>query len=251
MTSTLVSKSAGCHKCGQRGHWARDCTNAPSAGIQLDETEERHPEELANDGQEMSAPQEGNEQSATQRKRVPRQKLSLALLQETKGIPDLENNFYTAMKSVFRGKGHEISDTRRLLELYKRWNDRVLPHSGPNDTFDSFIAAAEKLSSTSEVKHMMNNKRMEVLESAVEASKLDLEEPEEAHSSGEVQNEEEELLQLAMTGDDGTGLDRNGSDDELELENNDEEMLGLIDDGNNGEPAELQDDELLDLLFEN
>lgn len=53
MTSTLVSKSTGCHKCGQRGHWARDCTNASSTGIELNGTEERHAEELGNNGQEM------------------------------------------------------------------------------------------------------------------------------------------------------------------------------------------------------
>lgn len=160
------------------------------------------------------------------------------------------------MKSVFRGKGHEISDTRRLLELYKRWSDRVLPHSGPNDTFDTFIADTEKLSSTSEVKHMMNNKRVELLDTAVEASKLELEEQEELCGDEEDHNDEEELLELAMTGAEEDRFDDHG-------DNNDEEMLELLEAGHDGgtsvdkttldktpdEPVELQDDELLDLLF--
>lgn len=183
------------------------------------------------------------------RKRAPRKKLSLSLLQDSKGIPDVQNNFYASMKSMFRGKGHEISDTRRLLELYKRWNDRVLPSSGPNDTFDTFIAETEKLSSAGEVKHMMNNKREELLEFALDASKLELGDPiEPLVVDGGNQTDEDELMDLAMTNDD------HGTNNEQSIDHNDDEMLALVEagdeQGTNAEPAELQDDELLDLLFE-
>ena len=53
MTSITASKSSGCHKCGQRGHWARDCTNASSAAIQTNGTDERPLEEVGMDGQDM------------------------------------------------------------------------------------------------------------------------------------------------------------------------------------------------------
>lgn len=33
MSNLIATKNVGCHKCGQRGHWARDCTNTPAAGV--------------------------------------------------------------------------------------------------------------------------------------------------------------------------------------------------------------------------
>jgi hypothetical protein len=100
----------------------------------------------------------------------------------------------------------------------------------------------------------MNSKRMQLLESAVEESKLDLEEPEEVPADeGGRNDDEDELLQLAMTGEEGNGVDANyrRAEEHVELENNDDEMLELIAEGPHDEPAELQDDDLLDLLFEN
>lgn len=58
-----------------------------------------------------------------------------------------------------RGKGHEVSDLRRLLELYMRWQQRVFP----GVEFDRFIADVERLSGTHAVKHEMHEMRMALL----------------------------------------------------------------------------------------
>jgi Replication Fork Protection Component Swi3 len=58
-----------------------------------------------------------------------------------------------------KGRGHEVSDLRRLLEMYKRWQDRVFP----TGEFDGFIADLEKLSNTNVVKKEIHEMRMHVV----------------------------------------------------------------------------------------
>lgn len=43
------------------------------------------------------------------------------MLQSSCGLPDVLVNFPAAFRRRYRGRGHEASDLRRLLEMYKRW----------------------------------------------------------------------------------------------------------------------------------
>ena len=245
----------GCLKCGQFGHWARDCTATPEDIKRMKEANER----TEGDGDANILPNTSSTaMPATGNGRRQRPKLTFDTLQDSKGIADLQANFYNSMKSVFRGKGHELSDTRRLLELYRRWSNRVMPVTGRTETFDSFIAGIENMSTKAVVKDMMNRKREDLLKRAREASILDVQ--------GEIAGEDQELpgagndgdLEAAgdmMGGTSGKGTtavfnvareagdaaaDKGSGDD-------DDELLALVGIEDN-DPDGLKDEELLALL---
>lgn len=177
-----------------------------------------------------------------------RPKLTYEALKESKGIPDVCNNFPSLMKAGFQGRGHEISDTRKLLELYKRWSDRVFPSTGPSHTFDTFIADIEKMSKSSIVKSDLHGMRENVLNVAVKVSKT---EEDTAPSDGEqaaqdddeqAAQDDDELLQLAME----EYPETNGAVDIPVVPEEDDPRTHTTP----AEPEELDDQALLDLLFE-
>ncbi|KDD76753.1 hypothetical protein H632_c117p0, partial [Helicosporidium sp. ATCC 50920] len=59
----------------------------------------------------------------------------------------------------FRGPGHELGDLRRLLEMYQRWQHRLMPTM----PFDNFVSAAEHLSGTHSVRAELHEMRMGLL----------------------------------------------------------------------------------------
>jgi hypothetical protein len=195
----LGKKAGGCHKCGQQGHWARDCT------VTLDQLKQSRVQGVPG-GETLDVtgtPQEGGAAPSQPGKR-PRPKLTVDLIQESRGIPDIRENFYASMKVAFRGKGHEVSDARRLLELYKRWSDRVMPISGHGETFDAFISGVENFSSRAVIKDALNRMREGVLQEAHRASKRANMPDAHAH--------------------DGCGLEKN---DDLDPDEIDDELLAL------------------------
>ena len=260
-------RRSGCLKCGQMGHWARDCTATAEQIQQLKEMQER-----GEDGGELGAG--ANLQApATGGGRRQRPKLTVDLLQESKGIPDVQENFYASMNAVFRGKGHEISDTRRLLELYKRWSDRVLPVTGSTETFDTFIAGVENFSTKAIVKDMLNMKRQDLLKRALNASMLDQPGGEAGDADADGPGDDDELLELAFDGNEGQGEREREGVGEGEgagagaCEDDDDELLALA--GVGAAPAEalcgegeeeeededpegidMNDNDLLDLMFD-
>ncbi|KAI0531633.1 replication fork protection component Swi3-domain-containing protein [Xylaria digitata] len=62
--------------------------------------------------------------SVTKKPRVPRVKLDETRLLSDNGIPKLRSR---ARNLKFRGKGHEFSDTARLLSFYQLWLDDLFP----------------------------------------------------------------------------------------------------------------------------
>lgn len=52
-----------------------------------------------------------------------------------------------------------MSDLRRLLEMFKRWQERIFPHC----EFDTFVANVEKLSSSNVVKKEVQDMRVDLL----------------------------------------------------------------------------------------
>lgn len=168
--------------------------------------------------------------AAAVKKTRKKPKLVYDHLKESRGIPDVYNNFPLMFHRGFRGKGHEISDTRKLLELFKRWQKRVFPASD----FDTFIAEIEKMSTSNIVKTDLHEMRENLLQVAVNQSRVGLEgldaDMRQAHEAGAIQDgdEDDELIRLAVADDpDHTSVDNSGK-----------------------KQAPLQDEDLLDLLFE-
>ena len=76
------------------------------------------------------------------------------------------HNFPTICAQQFRGPGHEVADLRRVLEMYKRWQDRIFP----GVEFDRFVVDVEKLSGSNVLKHELQDMRMSLLKTAQDAA---------------------------------------------------------------------------------
>lgn len=250
------NSSQGCHKCGQLGHWARDC---PGVGQEARGNVEQD-EPAASPG----APQPATDivaVAAAVKKTRKKPKLMYESLKESRGIPDVFNNFPVMFHRGFRGKGHEISDTRKLLELFKRWQLRVFPVSD----FDTFIAEIEKMSTSSIVKMDLHEMRENLLQVAVNQSRMGLEglgaekrQDEEAilggRDCGGDDDDDDELIRLAVTNDSdhlaADNLEKNRSPMQ-----EDEDLLNLIFEKDMSRPEDnekgtgIDDDELLALAF--
>ncbi|KAF1813073.1 Swi3-domain-containing protein [Eremomyces bilateralis CBS 781.70] len=73
------------------------------------------------------------------KRRQPIAKLDSTLLTGPKGIPKLRSIAKKQLK--FRGKGHEFSDTARLLNMYQLWLDELFPKA----KFEDGLVMVEKL----------------------------------------------------------------------------------------------------------
>ena len=189
--------------------------------------------------------------AAAARQKQKRPKLTYEDLKKSSGLPEIYHNFPTVFKSNFRGKGHELSDLRRLLEMYKRWQDRVFAHG----SFDNFIATVENIGATNIVKKDMSDMRMDLLKT-VEDALAPAVEPEAGATDEDLMfmfGEEHQQQQAA-------------AEEEVELAiDSDEELLELAaapmavgelaaaqlaGTGRADEDAEMDDDELLELAMQ-
>ncbi|KAI5924542.1 replication fork protection component Swi3-domain-containing protein [Camillea tinctor] len=93
------------------------------------------------------------EVAVTKKPRVPRVKLDETRLLSEKGIPRLRRK---ARDLKFKGKGHEFSDTARLLSFYQLWLDDLFPKA----KFLDALAMVEKAGH----KKYMRMKRIELIE---------------------------------------------------------------------------------------
>ncbi|KAI8627102.1 Swi3-domain-containing protein [Xylariaceae sp. FL1651] len=81
------------------------------------------------------------EVSVSKKPRVPRVKLDETRLLSENGIPRLRSK---AQKLKFRGKGHEFSDTARLLSFYQLWLDDLFPKAKFLDALNMVEKAGHK-----------------------------------------------------------------------------------------------------------
>lgn len=188
-----------------------------------------------------------------QKEKRKRPKLTMEMIKQSNGLPEVYHNFPDIFRASFGGKGHEASDLRRLLEMYKRWQDRIFPHG----SFDNFIYQLEKIGATNMMKKEMSDMRVDFLKPVEEemdrfyGSGGDGGEQigtEGKDGLGDMLNDDE-LVQLAMGwdgdagGDDGDGDEGGGG---FMLRGNDD---GGGNDGEHGGAWEdMEDEELLKLL---
>eukprot|EP00775_Hariotina_reticulata_P005118 gene5118-5358_t len=70
------------------------------------------------------------------------------VVEQPSGLKEVFEKFPKWFQEGYRGKGHEVRDLRRLLELYQRWQPRVFNHG----SYNQFEQAVEKMSGTHAVK---------------------------------------------------------------------------------------------------
>lgn len=171
--------------------------------------------------------------AAAAKERRKRPKVTFDLLKQSSGLPEVYHNFPALFQRTFKGRGHELSDLRRLLELYKRWQDRIFPFV----EFDQFVASIEKLSFSSIVKKELQDMRIDLLQ-RVESKAY----PENNQMNANVEleasalyghDEDEELLRLATEGNAAENEDRGVYTD---LDMDDEELLELAFAGGDDDP---------------
>ena len=214
-----------------------------------------------------SAP--GGASARTQRKRP---KLTFEMLKESHGLPEVYHNFPDAFRQQFRGKGHEVSDLRRLLEMYNRWQQRVFPLGN----FDSFIATVETIGVANVVKKDMSDMRMDLLKEVEDHINLNSrgDQDQGGMPDGDIHDEQlfggvggddyndnnvhlaidsdDELLEMAAARMGGGGGMSGAAEDDID----DDELLEMaaagVGEGNGGGAAEddIDDDELLELAMQ-
>ncbi|KAK8102114.1 replication fork protection component Swi3-domain-containing protein [Apiospora sp. TS-2023a] len=84
------------------------------------------------------------EVNVAKKQRVPNVKLDTPRLLSDKGIPKLRRK---ARELKFKGKGHEFSDTARLLSFYQLWLDDLFPKA-------KFLDALAMIEKTGHTRHM-------------------------------------------------------------------------------------------------
>ncbi|KAK6543277.1 chromosome segregation in meiosis- protein [Orbilia ellipsospora] len=128
--------------------------------IDTGEGTEQEPNDLQTTGADATRLAKGKEkedgglgvtETITIRKRKAPTKLTEEMLLGPNGIPYIRE--HAPKKLKFRGKGHEISDLKRLLKFYQIWADNLYPKA----KFQDAIELIDKLGSS----RSMHNKREE------------------------------------------------------------------------------------------
>ncbi|CAA7403432.1 unnamed protein product [Spirodela intermedia] len=150
----------GCFKCGRPGHWSRDCpsgnTANPSPGLssssKLPQGSKRlFPGKDKADGAGSSNP-------AAENKKPPRTrpKLTPELLLSDDGIGYVLRHFPRAFKC--RGRGHEVDDLGRLIDLYADWHSRLIPYY----SFSQFVQKVEQVGASKRVRRCIDELRQRI-----------------------------------------------------------------------------------------
>ncbi|CAL8469344.1 g8885 [Coccomyxa elongata] len=121
-----LPKGQGCFKCGKTGHWSRDCTALPSE--QLPKTP-FVPSAALGTTTESDPPTASNalKPRKADAKKQRRRKIRFEDLKEKDAVAEVFHQFPERFARQFKGKGHEVSDLRRLLEMYRSWQRKYFP----------------------------------------------------------------------------------------------------------------------------
>jgi TIMELESS-interacting protein len=160
--TAMSSKNKPCYKCGQGGHWAKDCTVPRERWISKEasdalKTREDGATTTTTDDVEGGARGEGSgdDRGARAEKRkssagtTRRPKFSVHdHLLGPNGLGAMYREFPEKFAARSKGEGHEEHDMNLLATMYKEWAVKMYPYAPAEET----LARVDKLQSDKSVK---------------------------------------------------------------------------------------------------
>uniref|UniRef100_A0A1D1ZHD2 TIMELESS-interacting protein n=1 Tax=Anthurium amnicola TaxID=1678845 RepID=A0A1D1ZHD2_9ARAE len=153
----------GCFKCGRPGHWSRDCPSSSSSAAANPNPGSSSFSKLPR-GSKRPLPEKdkaadaGSSNPAANDKKAgrTRPKLTPDLLLSDDGIGYVLSHFPRSFKC--HGRGHEVDDLGRLIDLYAEWHSRLIPYY----SFTQFIHKVEQVGATRRVRRCVDELRQKI-----------------------------------------------------------------------------------------
>lgn len=90
-------------------------------------------------------------------RRNARSKLTVEMLKEPDGIPLVYSTFPDLFKVQYKGKGHEVGDLGRFLNMYRRWQKKFMGVT----SYEDFLLKLERVGATYQMKKELRGLRYE------------------------------------------------------------------------------------------
>ncbi|CEF97748.1 Zinc finger, CCHC-type [Ostreococcus tauri] len=122
-----------CARCGEPGHWAKDCT-APRA-----RANERDGMETIADGTTTTTTGPDGRTTATARRKKTARRPKFSIhehLLGPNGLGVVYATFPEKFREASKGDGHEAADAAALVAMYKEWAVKMYPYAPAEETLE-------------------------------------------------------------------------------------------------------------------
>ena len=144
--SSRAMPRGNCARCGEPGHWAKDCTAPRARASGRDGTETiadgtttttTGPDGDGDDDGDANGDGGGRTATARRKKTARRPKFSIhEHLLGPNGLGVVYATFPEKFREASRGDGHEAADAAALVAMYKEWAVKMYPYAPAEETLE-------------------------------------------------------------------------------------------------------------------